>query len=96
MIYGTAGLAFADLDNQLVVSNSGQEVGRDEESSHHTGWAAGAGVEFPLTPRISITAEYLYMDMEEEEVTVDIGGFPFTDQGDLNLSTLRFGVSFRF
>jgi outer membrane immunogenic protein len=96
MIYGTAGLALADLDNQLVVSASGNEVGRDEEGSRHTGWAAGAGLEFAITQRMSLTAEYLHIDMREEEVRVNIGGFPFTDEGDLDLNTFRFGVNFRF
>ena len=96
MLYGTAGFAFAELDNKLVVSTSGQEVGRDDVRSRHTGWTAGAGLEVPLTQRISITTEYFYVDMQEEEITVNIGTFPFTDKGDLNLNTLRFGVNFRF
>lgn len=96
MIYATAGFALADLDNQIVVTAGAQEVGHDEESSRHTGWAAGAGVELPLTQRISVTAEYLYVDMGEEEVTVEIGDFPFTDKADLNLSTLRLSVNLRF
>lgn len=97
MIYGTAGLAIADLDNHIVVSSAaGAAVGRDTEGSQHTGWVAGAGVEFPITPKISFDAEYLYIDMGDEDVTVNIGAFPFTDTADLNLSTVRVGINFRF
>ena len=97
MIYGTAGIAMADLDNHIVVSNAaGAEIGRDTEGSRHTGWVAGVGFEFPITPRVSFDAEYLYIDMGDEEVTVNIGAFPFTDTGDLNLSTVRAGINFRF
>jgi len=96
LIYGTAGLAVADLDNKLVVSYMGQEVGRDEESSFHTGWTAGLGVEFPITPKISFGAEYLYIDMGKEKVSMEIGGYPVVDKGDLNLNTIRLGINFRF
>jgi outer membrane immunogenic protein len=96
LIYGTAGFAFADLDNRLVVSYYGQRVGSDEASSWHKGWTAGLGVEYPITPNIALGAEYLYVDMGKEEVTMSIGGYPVTDKGDLNLNTFRFGIKYRF
>jgi len=96
LIYGTAGLAVADLDNKIVVSYNGQHVGSDEESSWHTGWTAGVGVEYPITPNLALGAEYLYIDMGKEEVTMNIGGYPMTDKGDLNLNTIRLGVKYRF
>ena len=86
----------ADLDNKLVVSYNGQHVGSDEESSFHTGWTAGVGVEFPITQNIALGAEYLYIDMGKEEVTMNIGGYPITDKGDLNLNTIRLGIKYRF
>jgi outer membrane immunogenic protein len=94
MIYGTAGIAVAEVNNKLVVSSGGLEVGRDNETSRHKGWTAGAGVKYPMTLRLSFEAQYLYIDMHDEEVTMSIGTFPFTDEGDLNMSTFRVGVSF--
>jgi outer membrane immunogenic protein len=96
LIYGTAGLAFADLDNKLVVSYGGQLVGSDEQDSWHTGWTAGLGVEYPITPNFSVGAEYLYIDMGREEITMHVGGYPVTDKGDLNLNVGRLGFRFRF
>jgi len=96
MVYGTAGIAVAGVDNDLVVSSAGGEVGRDRKTSRHEGWTAGAGVEYPVTPRLVLVAQYLYIDMREEEVTLHIGTFPFTDKGDLNLNMFRVGVSLRF
>jgi outer membrane immunogenic protein len=93
MIYGTAGIAVAEVNNQLMVSNGGLEVGRDNEASRHQGWTAGAGVKYPMTSSLSFEAQYLYIDMYDEEVTMNIGTFPFTDEGDLKLSTFRVGVS---
>jgi len=96
LIYGTAGLAMADLDNKIVVSYNGQYIDSDEEKTWHTGWTAGAGLEFPITPNLSLGAEYLYIDMGKEKVTMNIGGYPMTDKGDLNLDTFRFGIKYRF
>jgi outer membrane immunogenic protein len=96
VIFGTAGFAMADLDNHMIVSRAGVEVGRDGDDTSHTGWAAGFGVEYPVTDRVSVSAEYLRMDLGEDDVSLDIGGFPFNDSGDLALNTLRLGVNFRF
>jgi len=96
MIYGTAGFALANLDNKLLVTAGSTEVGRDKKSSTHTGWTVGAGVEFPITPKISLAGDYLHIDMQKEQVTMHIGTFPFTDKGDLNLNTFRVGLNFRF
>ncbi|MBN2438323.1 MAG: porin family protein [Deltaproteobacteria bacterium] len=96
LIYGTAGLAMADLDNKIVVSYNGQLIGSDEQDSWHTGWTVGAGIEYPITPNFSVGAEYLYIDMGREEVTMNIGGYPATDKGDLNLNVARLGFKFRF
>jgi len=96
LIYGTGGLAMADLDNKLVVSYYGQHIGSDEKSSWHAGWTVGGGLEFPITPNLALGAEYLYVDMGKEEVTMNIGGYPVTDKGDLDLHTFRFGIKYRF
>lgn len=96
LLYGTAGVAFADLENDMVVSSGGVEVGRDGEDTWHTGWAAGFGVEYAMSDAVSINAEYLRTDLGEDDVTLDIGGFPFTDKGDLALNMVRVGVNVRF
>lgn len=96
LLYGTAGLGMADLDNKLVVSAGGQHVGSDEESSWHTGWTAGVGIEYPMTANLVVGAEYLYFDMGKEEVTMDIGGYPMTDKGNLDLNTFRVTLKYRF
>ena len=96
LFYGTAGLAVGDLENRMVVTSGGQPVGSDSEDTWHTGWAAGFGVEYAVSDAMSINAEYLRMDLGEDDVALDIGGFPFEDKGDMALNTLRVGVNFRF
>jgi outer membrane immunogenic protein len=55
LLYGTAGLAVADVD----ASTSGLA----SNSDILLGWTAGAGVEFAVNQSFSIKAEYLYMDL---------------------------------
>ena len=96
VFFGTAGVVMADLENHMIVTRAGVEVGRDGEGTSHSGWAAGFGVEYPITETVSVSAEYLRLDLGEDDVSLDIGGFPFNDSGDLALNTLRLGVNFRF
>jgi len=96
LVYVTAGLAMADLDNSMVVSQAGLEVGRDDASSFHIGWTCGAGAEVAIAKNISVMAEYLWIDMGEEEISMNIGGYPFTDEGDLDLNVVRVGANYRF
>jgi outer membrane immunogenic protein len=55
LLYGTAGLAAANLD----VSNESQTL---------TGWVAGVGAEYMVTDSVSLKAEYLYTNFGTVEV----------------------------
>jgi outer membrane immunogenic protein len=55
LLYGTAGLAVANLDTYDV-------------SQTITGWVAGVGAEYKVTDAISLKAEYLYHDFGSEYV----------------------------
>ncbi len=96
MVYGTAGVAFGRVDNAIRVTFHGLEVGSDTQTSSHTGWTAGVGLEYAASERISFGGEYLRVDMSPEEIVMDIGGYKATDKGDLNLNTFRFGLNIHF
>ncbi len=55
LLYGTAGLAAANLDV-------------DNESQTLTGWVAGVGAEYMVTDTVSLKAEYLYTNFGTVEV----------------------------
>jgi outer membrane immunogenic protein len=78
MVYGTAGLAWAHADG-IYAGNINDRF--------HLGWAAGAGIEYLITPRWSAKLEYIYADYGS-----------LTDNADtanLNVSTIKFGVNYR-
>jgi len=81
LLYGTAGLAYGNLDGQL---NS------LDENKTLVGWAAGLGMEVGFTPNWSAKVEYLYMDLGSRAYTIT-----GVDNG-LQSSYLRFGVNYHF
>lgn len=82
LIYGTAGLAWAqtEFDN-----NAGTSIERPQ-----VGYAVGAGVEYALARNWSARFEYLYLDLGKTNST---GVFL---SSDLTASTFRFGLNYRF
>jgi outer membrane immunogenic protein len=86
LFYGTAGFAWAD--NKATASALGASV---SESQVHTGWTAGAGVEYMFAPHWSLKGEYLYRDLESK--TYFSGG---VNSGDLKLHSGQVGVNYHF
>ena len=63
LIYGTGGLAFADVSmNQTVtVGTNGQLAGSTDKTK--TGWTLGGGAEYALCDNITLKAEALWFDL---------------------------------
>ena len=63
LIYGTGGLAFADVSmNQTVtVGNLGQLAGSTDKTK--AGWTLGGGAEYALCDNITVKAEALWFDL---------------------------------
>jgi outer membrane immunogenic protein len=81
LFYGTLGLAYG---------RGHIDLGGQGEDNLHMGWTAGGGMEVGLTPRWSIKAEYLYIDLASE-------GYVLTGAANgLQSSLMRFGVNYRF
>jgi outer membrane immunogenic protein len=82
LIYGTAGLAFGELQAQTV--------GLVSESHTNVGWTAGVGVEAGLAANLSAKVEYLFVDLASNTFTVT-----GTSNG-LSASLFRMGVNYHF
>jgi outer membrane immunogenic protein len=81
LFYGTAGLAYG---------RGRIEFGNLSEVNTHTGWAAGAGVEYGLSRNWSVKAEYLRVDLGSEN-------FALTGLSHgLSSNVFRIGVNFHF
>jgi outer membrane immunogenic protein len=82
LIYGTAGIAFGELQ--------GQTFGLVSESHTNVGWTAGAGVEAGFAAHWSAKIEYLFVDLASN--TYALTGM----NNGLSASLFRMGVNYHF
>lgn len=99
LIYGTAGLAWIGADRkriQALGATNFSTLGTVETQSYSKlGWTIGGGLEFGLTSRWSIKAEYLYLASFDN--FSDVWPLAQTSIGtDLRAHTARFGLNYRF
>ncbi|MEZ5838926.1 MAG: porin family protein [Hyphomicrobiales bacterium] len=83
LVYGTGGLALADISLNGYGSGDGANL---------TGWTLGAGVEAAVTDNVVVRAEYLYTSFPEK--WYNLAGTPA--RADLDEHTLRLGVAYKF
>lgn len=87
MPYATLGVAFGRGTTQ--VTNNGVAT---SQSATHFGWTAGLGIEAKATENISVKAEYLYVDLGNQNYSGVLGG---RDVGH-RFSVIRAGVNYHF
>ncbi len=69
LLYGTGGFAFGGVRDEIGLSYTNGLINpvsgalRENASTTATGWAAGAGVEYAITPAMTLKAEYLHIDL---------------------------------
>jgi outer membrane immunogenic protein len=92
MLYGTAGLAFANITEDLQKGrNAGEQLVWDNQM--RTGYAIGAGAEYAITNHWLARAEYLYENFGTVSLyNADNQLAEFNNQ----LHQLRVGVSYKF
>ena len=94
LLYGTAGVAWADVDYAAKDAFSGATFGSGF-SDTHVGWVAGGGIEHMLTPNLTARVEYLYYGFNSVTAPAGaLGGGPASI--DLNTQTVRFGLNLKF
>ncbi len=73
LVFLTGGLVLADVTNQWHDGGygGGSVPFGVSSTTTHVGWTAGAGAEFALTNKISMSAQYLRLEMPES--TIDPG-----------------------
>ena len=82
--YVTGGLAVGDVRNTIATpftTLNGSTTG--------TGWTVGAGLEYGITPNLSVKAEYLFADIPN---TTPVPG----SQVDVKTNIVRGGLNWRF
>ena len=92
LVYGTAGIAFATITNDIQKGrNAGEQIVWDDQSN--TGYVLGGGLEYALSDRWVGRAEYLYANYGMVTLYNRDG-----NRADLQneLHQLRVGASYRF
>ena len=64
------------------------------EGQTHTGWTAGAGLEYAVTDNVLVRGEYLYTDLGSRNYLS--GAVAGGVDARLTSSTVRAGISFKF
>jgi outer membrane immunogenic protein len=110
LLYGTAGLAVADLRGRFnFTDNFPTAAGGATESAAisttRVGWTAGAGGEYALLNGWSVKAEYLYVDLGRATTTsanlvsATFGPLPgnvFTQSTNLHANIARVGFNYKW
>ncbi len=91
LLYGTAGLAYAGVNVDAVLHAQSATDHADatlHRFSTDLGWTAGAGVEYPVTDKLSLRAEYLYVDLGRKTVfNWQVQAPSLTGSGAMNIET---------
>jgi outer membrane immunogenic protein len=73
LFFGTAGLAYADVDHRFIDTGAPGGTFAQSHSDTQFGWTAGGGLEFMRDGRWSLRADALYVDLGSENRNYTIG-----------------------
>ena len=103
LLYATGGLAVTQLHSNFSFVDSHHVFESGSIDAPKAGYAVGGGVEAPLTDRLSVKAEYLFVDFGNTAGSVTANSlapfFPnqtFTHSAGLRADVVRAGLNYRF
>jgi outer membrane immunogenic protein len=106
LLYATGGFAYGGTHETFTFADTSAPIGftgRASNSQTQTGWVAGAGIEYKITPSWSLKGEYQFIDLGSASqtalLTSPMAAAPLYDQrGDtqIRFSTVRAGVNYYF
>ncbi|MCY6380012.1 outer membrane protein [Hoeflea prorocentri] len=67
LIYGHGGLAIADVSTDFTAANPASAINGVSLGGTEVGWVAGAGVEAAVADRVTVFAEYSYIDLNSND-----------------------------
>jgi outer membrane immunogenic protein len=98
LVYGKGGGAWVGADNpNLTVNGLGQTL--SSSTTNNFGWTAGVGIEWAFAGNWSARAEYDFIGLQNQSLTV-AGGGPFAGDtinfNNRNISLLTAGLNYKF
>jgi opacity protein-like surface antigen len=103
LFFVTGGLALTQLDSNFLFTDNVGALESARINTMKTGFAVGAGVEAPLTDRLSMKAEYQYVNFGSAQATGTGNSltalFPnrtFAHSGDMTANVARVGLNYHF
>ena len=101
LVYGTGGLAYGHVETNGVGVLGSSSIHSSHAvpfsgSSTKTGWTAGAGVEWAITPNVLARLEYLHYDLGTSEWFVPNTNNIVKVSTDANGNIVRAGVGYKF
>jgi outer membrane immunogenic protein len=93
MVYATGGFAYGSVKTDLNANGGTLGSFAFSTDNNKTGWTAGAGFEYAVTPSVSLKTEYLYLDLGEDTV---FASAPFTMSENTTVHLVRAGLNWRF
>jgi outer membrane immunogenic protein len=85
LLYGTGGFAFGNVENSIALA------GGLSRSETQTGWVAGGGAEYKVTPAWSAKAEYQYLDLDANS---NVGALGLGNETRTQVHTFRVGLNY--
>jgi len=100
LFYATGGVAFSSVAfSQSVFFSASGSTMTGSSTNTLTGWTAGAGVEYGITPDWLLKAEYMFVGFPTQHLTEFNPAFPTffaTASNRLSASIFRVGVDYKF
>jgi outer membrane immunogenic protein len=96
LLYGTGGVAYGQIKSDYNLFFGGAPFASVNFKDVKAGWTAGGGVEFAFAGNWSAKLEYLYMDLGDSELTVNVGGVSARVTRSFTDHIARVGVNYRF
>jgi outer membrane immunogenic protein len=97
LLYAKGGAAWARIENAAADANTSFAIDTSDFRSDrrtHTGWTIGGGLEYGLTPNVSLKVEYLYLDFGRYTSGLNLDGDSFSH--DNRVHTVKGGFNIRF
>jgi outer membrane immunogenic protein len=102
LIFAKGGWGWANFKSTSAVFTGAVNTSNQSLTSLRSGWTAGAGIEWAVTPNVLIKAEYDYMDLgttRDQDVATAVGTGVVTALQRSSVSSLnigKLGVAYKF